>query len=148
MMQRENHVRQLLKIAFGDVPCPDWLREIQSREERAHEFYLELRRDFYNYEPEEVRCLLPLILEDMMNTRTGDDIDTEDAERLVMQLDPYMLNNAIVRKIKLAQFSGFTKEQAQAICEWLLLAKTWNDLSRFIEYVDAAINYWCQHDLK
>jgi len=79
-----------------------------------------------------------------MDTRTGDDIETEDAERLVLQLDPFMLDDPLVSKIKLAQFANFTAQQRGAICEWLRFARHWNDLNRFSDWVDAAIRYWCR----
>jgi hypothetical protein len=78
-----------------------------------------------------------------MDTRTGDDIETEDAERLVLQLNPFRIDNEIVRKVQLKQFANFTPEQVQAVCEWLRLARTWEDLKRFVDWVDAAIDYWC-----
>jgi hypothetical protein len=141
MEQTTNRIRKLLREAFASVPCPEHFGSASTV--IPHSVTRELRRDFYNYEPEEVRYLLPFVLEDLMDTRTGDDIETDDAEFLVMQLDPLLLDSEITRKTKLKQFAGFTLDQAQAVCEWLRMARTWNDLSRFIDYVDRAIQYWC-----
>ena len=80
-----------------------------------------------------------------MDTRTGDDIETDDAERLVLQIDPFGLDDAVVRKVKLEQFGNFTPQQRGAICEWLRFARIWNDLERFTHWVDAAIRYWCHN---
>ena len=80
-----------------------------------------------------------------MDTRTGDDIETDDAERLVLQLDPFWLDDPVVRKVTSQQFANFTEKQRQAVCEWLRFARSWNDLKRFTHWVDAAIKYWCRN---
>jgi len=61
----------------------------------------------------------------------------------VLQLDPFWLDEAGVRKVKLEQFANLTPQQRAAICEWLRFARLWNDLERFTDWVDAAIRYWC-----
>ncbi|HZE68718.1 MAG TPA: DUF6714 family protein [Pyrinomonadaceae bacterium] len=139
----ETRVCRMLKNAFADVPCPDSFKKADGRGPLAHEIALELRRNFYNYEPEEVHYLLPLILEELINSRTGDEIETDDAERLVLQLDPLQINNELVRAVSLQQFSAFSQQQAEAICEFLRMARTWNDLSRFTKWVDTSMEYWC-----
>jgi len=143
-LEYQERVRRMLRQAFAEVPCPPTFSAEGECGPLLHDVSTELRRDFYNYEPEEIRYLLPLILEEMMDTRTGDDIETEDAERLVLQLDPFMLDDPLVSKIKLAQFANFTAQQRGAICEWLRFARHWNDLNRFSDWVDAAIRYWCR----
>ena len=148
MNEREERIRQTLREAFADVPCPDAFKELDACCPVEHSVALELRRDFYNYEPDEIQYMLPSILEDLMDTRTGDDIETEDAERLVLHLNPFWLDDEVVRKVQLEQFANFSPKQAQAVCEWLRLARTWEDLKRFIDWVDAAIDYWCQRASK
>jgi hypothetical protein len=110
----------------------------------SHEDLLELRRDFYNYDADVLRYLLPLILEDAINNRSGDDIETGDLDRLVSELDPFWLDNELTRQVKLEQFGSFNKEQSRAICEWLRLARGWKDLRRFSDWIDPAIDYWCR----
>jgi hypothetical protein len=144
-LEYQERVRTMLRQAFAEVPCPSTFKDAGDCGPLLHDVSLELRRDFYNYEPEEIHYLLPMILEDMMDTRTGDDIETDDAERLVLQLDPFWLDEAGVRKVKLEQFANFTPQQRQAICEWLRFARIWNDLKRFTDWVDAAIRYWCHN---
>lgn len=139
----QERVRNLLRSAFAKVPCPASFKSAGQGEALLHEVAVELRRDFYNYEPEEIHYLLPLILEDLMDTRSGDDIENDDAERLILQLNPLAIDEAVVKKIKLEQYSVFTNQQREAICEWLLFARTWNDLKRFEAWVDAALDYWC-----
>jgi hypothetical protein len=143
-LERQERVRRMLREAFADVQCPKTFKEADACGPVLHEVMLELRLNFYNYEPDEIHYLLPFILEDMMDTRTGDDIETDDAERLVLQLDPFQIDTAIVRKVSLEQFANFTPQQSHAVCEWLRLARTWNDLERFTDWVDAATRYWCQ----
>ncbi|HEX8847501.1 MAG TPA: hypothetical protein VF791_22855 [Pyrinomonadaceae bacterium] len=133
----------MLREAFADVPCPNSFKESNSCGQINHEVCLKLRRDFYNYEPEEIQYMLPFILEDLIHTHTGDDIETEDAEYLILQLDPFGIDNELVRNNQLEQFSIFSKKQAHAICEWLKLARGWEDLKRFTHWVDTAIDYWC-----
>jgi hypothetical protein len=144
MGEEEERIRKMLRDAFANVPCPDDYEAEGECGSLVHEVGLELRKSFYNYEPEEIHYMLPSILEDLMDTRTGDDIETEDAERLIMQLDPVISDSAVVRKVQLQQFADFTPEQARAVCEWLRLARTWEDLSRFTDWVDSAIGYWCK----
>jgi hypothetical protein len=143
VIERQERVRRMLRRSFAEVPCPDTFKNAGDCGPLLHDVALELRRDFYNYEPEEIHFLLPMILEDMLDTRTGDDIETDDAESLVLHLDPFWLDDAVVRKVILEQFANFTKQQRQAVCEWLQFARTWNDLKRFTHWVDAAIEYWC-----
>lgn len=143
----EQHVVERLHKAFQDVPCPKSFRDAQACGPLAHSVALDLRKDFYNYEPEEVHYLLPLILIDLIETRTGDDIETEDAEQLVLQLDPFLVNDNVVQQIRLEQFQDLTSDQAAAVCEWLRLARTWEDLKRFRHRVDAAISYWCKQEI-
>jgi hypothetical protein len=143
VVESQERVRRMLREAFAEVLCPNTFKEAGDCGPLLQDVALELRRDFYNYEPDEIHYLLPLILDNMMDTRTGDDIETDDAERLVLQLDPFWLDEAGVRKVKLAQFANFTPQQRQAVCEWLRFARLWNDLKRFTDWVDAAIEYWC-----
>src|SRR5215204_2775499 len=94
----QERVRKMIRQAFADVPCPPSFENAGACGPLSHDDTLELRLDFYNYEPEEIQYILPSILEDMMDTRTGDDIETDDAERLVLQLDPFELDDAVVRR--------------------------------------------------
>jgi hypothetical protein len=140
----EDRILKILKRAFAGVPCPQSLKEVDECGPLTHSEYIELRRDFYNYEPEEVLYLLPHILEELTKTRAGDDIETEEAEFLIFQLDPYGSDSSVVRKVQLELFKDFNKNQAHAICEWLHLARQWKDFKNFLSYVDNAISYWCQ----
>ncbi len=135
-------VRASLRTAFAMVPCPETFKKLQGCGAVSHQVCLELRRDFYNYEPQELQYLLSSVLEDAMNDPSND-LWSEDVERLILQLDPLRFEDDLVRNNILEQFSIFTKEQASAICQWLKLARTWPTLSSFTDWVDRASNYWC-----
>ena len=140
--QPGEYVKRLLQEAFSDVPCPaEW--EKLGRCEMTHEDCLYFRKSFYNYEPDEIHYLLPFLLVDLIDTRTGDDVQTEDAEYLIFQLDP-LRDEGVFQEVTLRQFKDFTIRQAWAICEWLKLAKSWPDLRIFGLEVEAAIAYWCR----
>lgn len=139
-------VRKLIREAFVDVPCPDLFRQHDSCCPVTHDVAMELRQNFYNYEPEELRYMLPSILEDAMDTHPGDDIETDGIEMLVLQLDPFRIDNHLIRLNRLKQFEDFTSQQAEAVCEWLRLARNWKDLARYTDWVDAAIDYWCRNE--
>jgi len=141
---REEEVRRMLREAFADVPCPRVLKDQDACGPLSHDDWLELRRDFYNYDPEVIQYMIPLMLEDAMDTRTGDDTETGDMERLVLELDPFELDSEVVRRVKLEQFANLSDEQRLAVCEWLRLARTWPDLKMFTDWVDEAIEYWCR----
>lgn len=140
--ENKERVRRMLKEAFADVPCP---YEEEACGPMFHEEAVTLRSDFYNLTPEQVRYDLPYLLEDLLDTHTGDNIETEDVEYLILQLDPLRNNDEIGNRLRLERFANFTGEQAQAVCEWLRLARTWNDLERFTDWVDAALDYWSQY---
>lgn len=139
--ENKERVRRMLKEAFADVPCP---YEEDACGQMFHEEAVELRENFYNLTPEQLQYDLPYLLEDLLDTHTGDDIETENVEYLVMQLNPLGGGSAVSRRTQLERFENFTREQAQAICEWLRLARTWNDLRLFTKEADAALDYWCR----
>jgi hypothetical protein len=47
MHEREEHVRQMLREAFADVPCPDAFKKIDSCGPVIHSVALELRLEFW-----------------------------------------------------------------------------------------------------
>jgi hypothetical protein len=141
-------VRKLIREAFADVPCPELFRQHDACGPVTHDVALELRQNFYNYEPEEIRYMLPSILEDAMDTHPGDDIETDDIEMLVLQLDPFRIDDDLGRLYQLKQFEDFTSQQSEAVCEWLRLARNWNDLARYTHWVDAAVKYWCSRAIE
>jgi hypothetical protein len=107
---REKEVRRMLRKAFADVPCPKVLRDQDACGPFSHDDWLGLRRDFYNYEHDVIQYMLPSMLEDAMDTRTGADIETGDLERRVLELDPFELDNEAVCRVKLEQFANFSDE--------------------------------------
>jgi len=140
---KKREVGQMLRQAFAEVPCADLLKNQRACGPFSHADWLVLREDLFNYEPEVIQYLLPSILQDAMNSRTGDGLETDDIEKLVLQLNPLWLDNELVRENQLRQFANFTAEQAQAVCEWLRLVHSWEEMKRFADWVDSAIAYWC-----
>jgi hypothetical protein len=136
-------VRKLIREAFADVPCPDLFRQYDACGPPTHDVAVTWRQDFYNYEPEEVRYMVPSLLEDAMDNQTGDDIETDGIEMLVLQLDPFRIDNDLIRLNQIKLFEDFTLQQSEAVCEWLRLARNWKDLALYTDWVDTAINYWC-----
>jgi outer membrane PBP1 activator LpoA protein len=55
---------------------------------------------------------------------------------------------AATREGKIEQFKDFTPEQAKAILEWLLLARSWSDFDGYKDDIEAAIEYWRQRALQ
>ena len=64
----QERIRRMLKQSFSEVPCPEEFKKTDACGPVSHEVALQLRRSFYEYEPEEIRYMLPSILGDMMNT--------------------------------------------------------------------------------
>jgi hypothetical protein len=135
-------VRKLIREAFADVPCPDLFRQHDACGPVTHDMALELRQNFYHYEPEELRYMLPSILEDAMDTHPDDDIETDNIEMLVLQLDPLRIDNDLIRRNQIKLFENFTLQQSEAVSEWLRLARNWKALVRYTDWVDAAVKYW------
>lgn len=136
-------VRKLIRDAFAEVPCPDTFKRFNACDPPTHEVALSMGKDLYNYEPEEVRYMLPSLLEDAMDNRTGDDIETDEIGMFVRQLDPFRIDNELIRLNCLQLFENFTLPQSEAVCEWLRLARNWKDLALYTDSVGAAVKYWC-----
>jgi hypothetical protein len=136
-------VRKLIREAFADVPCPDTFRQFDSCDPPTHDVALIWRQDLYNYEPEEVQYMLPSILEDALDTHPGDDIENEAIELLVLEINPFSIDNDLIRLNRIRLFENFTLQQSKAVCEWLRLARNWKDLAFYTDRVDGAIEYWC-----
>lgn len=136
-------VRKLIREAFADVPCPDTFKRFNACDPPTHEVALAIRKDLYNYEPEEVWYMLPSLLEDAMHNQTGHDIENDEIDMFLLQLDPFRIDDEVIRLNHLQLFEHFTLQQSEAVCEWLRLARNWNDLARYTDWVDAAVKYWC-----
>jgi len=135
-------VRSLLRAAFAGVECPDSFKRADACGPMLHSVAIQLRQDFYNYEPSELQYMLPAILEDAIDTRLADAFETQGIEMLVLQLNPFSVDNDIVRRSQLELFANFSPKQSEAVAEWLRLARTWEELSRYQDWVDAALDYW------
>lgn len=136
----KERVRRMLREAFADVERPEWHKEFEENKPVSHEQCVEFRTFLPHLPPEDRQYFLPRVLEDLLDTHTGDDVETEGAEFVLMELNGSDDKNIGFEYI----YARFTHEQAQAICEWLRLARTWSDLNLFTKYVDSAHSYWCR----
>ena len=136
-------VRKLIREAFADVPSPETFSRFNACAPLTHEVALAIRENLYNFEPEEVRSILPSLLEDAIDNLTGDDIENDGIEMLVLQLDPFRIDNELIRVNSLQLFENFTLPQSEAVCEWLRLARKWKDLALYADCVDSGVKYWC-----
>ena len=112
---------------------------------------------------EDIPYFLPQVLEDLLDTHTGQPGNSEDAESVVAFLDIAVVrtNTEILREhwkdesierirvieedlrsLKPSATANVTATQANAIYEWLKYARTWADLEWDIDQMDSAASYW------
>jgi len=153
-------VRQMLRDAFPGAFC-----EPPEGKTFAHAAFVEMRTDLPLFFPETLQSFLPQILEELMDTHTNDDVDTENAEFVLMRLnvDAYTseetyarqrdtFGEAVVehdrkaseylRKSRREGFALTTPDQAKAIYQWLLLARNWRDFAIWSDDLEGALEYW------
>lgn len=103
------------------------------------------------------------VLEDLLDSHTGRAGDSQDAEAVIQHLNvlvegsdfdgilkhlgPAAFEQAMVEenliRLNLAEsYASFTPSQAQAIAEWLALARGWEDLEWYQDEIVAALSYW------
>lgn len=155
-------IRQILRDAFPDAYC-------QPLEDRSftHDEFIEMRTDLQLFMPEDLPLFLPLILEELMDTHSNDDVVTENAEFVLMNLnvDAYvseetyafrreLCGDALVerersenefrRNFGRESYARITPDQAKAIYQWLLLARDWRDYSSSCcsDDLKGALEYW------
>lgn len=128
-----------------------------------HAQCLDMRAKLFTVRPEDIEYFLPQVLEDLLDTHTGEPGKSEDVESVVDFLDvptpaidvEFVRNNwgsEVLAKFstddqelharKEVAFARATTEQAQAICAWLNFAKTWRDLEWDTDLVESALSYW------
>lgn len=151
----KERVRALLRSAFGYC----------STERFSHDEYIELRRQVVSLTPEGRQRILPLVLEELLDTHTGDINRKEAAEFVLMQLNADMYvsketeqafaeiwgEESVARdredrefrlEISKDDYSLFTPEQSRAVYEWLRLASTWADFRDERDDLEGALSYW------
>jgi hypothetical protein len=158
----KERVRTLIRQSFPRV-CEHRDRPL------AHDEAVELRRDLITLGNEDLPFFLGQVLEDLLDTHTGDLIDPEGTRDVVEFLDVLMEHsitegyaksygsqspetlemadfenyvNPMLRTWKTESFALFTPEQANAILKWLELARGWKDLELWLADVNSAISYW------
>lgn len=125
-------VRNLLREAFG----------YQSTAGMTHEEYVEFRLDIVMLIPQNVLDFLPLILEELIDTHTGDHINTEGVEYTMMMLNVVGKGSEWHRNYGENSFSLFTTAHSGAVYQWLMLAMSWEDCSDCRSDLEPAIVYW------
>ena len=155
--KEKESVRSLLRRAFlswrGDSNSPAL----------DHDGCLEMRAKLIAVRPEDIEYFLPQVLEDLLDTHTNNAGDSQDAETVVdfldvptLELDAEFIREKWgretlakfrsdaknLRSAKQAALAGVTRDQAQAICQWLKYARTWGDLEWNMDSVESALSYW------
>ncbi|HEX4122317.1 MAG TPA: hypothetical protein VH619_17000 [Verrucomicrobiae bacterium] len=146
----EEQVRELLLDCFP----------IDRRKRMSHEDCVQLRSRLISLRSEDVPGALADVLEDLLETHSTDPNDAEavirylnasgegtDMEFIRKQwgdeaLDKAKTDEKILRTAKMNEFACLDKKQAQAIVEWLTVAKTWPELRGYTSQADAALAYW------
>jgi len=150
-------VRGLLRRAFSSWHSdPNYLA-------LDHEDCLDMRAKLFTVRSEDIEYFLSQILEDLLDTHTGEPGKSEEVESVVDFLDvptlaidvefvrnhwgsqalaKFSKDGQELRARKEVMFARATTEQAQAICAWLHYAKTWRDLEWDTDSVDSALSYW------
>ena len=128
-----------------------------------HEQCLDMRARLFTVKAEDREYFLPQVLEDLLDTHTGEPGRSEDVESVVDFLDvptlpidlelvkqkwggevleKFSKDDQELRARKEPMFARVTTEQAQAICAWLQYAKNWGDLEWNTDSVESALSYW------
>ncbi|MHB0912888.1 MAG: hypothetical protein ACYC2Y_05510 [Armatimonadota bacterium] len=134
VVSSRDEVCDLLREAFGGVPCP-------YRESRLHRRYWRARRRYLaSLSPERMHWELPRVLADLIY-----DPDRDGGEDLVSALYWPGAPDAS-RSLKESweeSFSLFTPLQARAICEWLKYLSTLSPERQFFDsQLRSAYAYW------
>ena len=157
-------VRLLLKEAFADVR----IDKSRDQTEPSHEDCIQLRDDLCVLEEIDLKWYLPRVLEDLLDNRTNDPMESKYACFVLTHLnvDNYtsekyfryyaeLFGEDAVHRMKednaqqsvysKKRFSIFDKKQAYAIYEWFELALTWwSDSEDCEDDLKGAIDYWKQ----
>lgn len=157
-VQKEN-VRYLLKKAFPNA--------FRRKPRIKHNNLVNMRKDIALFTSEDLHWILPLILEDLLDTHTNDQVSTDGLEFVLMTLNKtnYVSEaterqyvemwgsefleheraaRAFVQKASDNDFVLFTQNQSQAVYEWLCLASRWEDTKMWQDDLIGAMEYWKQ----
>jgi len=159
MKDQKESVRRVLREAFSD-----W-RANPDNHPLKHDECLDMRTKLLSVRIEDVDYVLSQVLEDLLDTHTGNVGHTEYVESVVDFLDvptsahdlgfwkerldqehfEHVLNiDEELRSEKYTALEHITPPQASALCEWLRYARTWADLEGDVDQVDSAYAYWAK----
>jgi hypothetical protein len=131
----------------------------------THEELVEVRSSICSFRKEDLPLFLGQVLLDLLDTHTGDPIDSEDADQFIVGLDGSLdrvsvdalcdtfgeeqreemkAASKVLTQFNTGTFDCVNQKQANAIVSWLELAKTWDDYKFEYEQekINAALKFW------
>ncbi len=153
----KEQIRLLLRKAFASI------RHDRNMDPPSHEECVELREDLCLMVIEDLPYYLSYVLEDLLDFHTNDPIWQENANLVIGQLNvqnyhPLKTHEELINiygeeyeeyehysaQRKQESYQYFSREQAYAILQWLLYAKTWKDFAWDDEQddIEGALKYW------
>jgi hypothetical protein len=157
---RKERIRELLREAFADVPCPYKEVDIDGLN---HEIYHEVCKELNVLTSEGVHFYLPRILEDFLDCETNQSASSEELNLVVRYLngnwnesgfewlrdhagedvfDAAVKEQKHLSEQKEKTFAHFNNDQALAIHAWLLFVRNSQKTGIHLRELDGAINYW------
>jgi len=154
-------VKAVVMAAFTQNELPGY--QFQEQDEANSiiiENNSELRSMLLSFDAESLPSLLSGVLIDLLMSTDRSDVDlvvdvldvpSSISEKNLAQdkkflgyvvADALQKNSSELKKAKLQSFEGFSKQQAAAIVDWLLLVRSWPELQGYLDIADEAISYW------
>jgi hypothetical protein len=140
--RKEERVRQALRAAFADAPCPS---EAAARVAASHELLLAAANDtVLRYSNAEIAYMLPFMLLDILDHPAGWDDPPDPGGSVLAELDigsssaPDQLRDA--QAFHESRYSAYTRAQASAVVAWLEMAQSWNWVTYYS--AECALEYW------
>lgn len=154
---RTAEVGILLREAFPSVAERSDLRPL------THEECVSMRSELPSLSDRDLPFYIRQVLEDLLDTRTGQVGNTEDAHAVIRWLDVphggidlkiieeiygkdglrrHLEDEEFLKHAGRQAFASFTIKQANAISKWLELAKMWPEMKWYDEEIDSALTYW------
>jgi hypothetical protein len=149
MSASEEAIKDALENAFSD--------ELRMGTKLSHQECIEFRSRMPALAIADVKEVLPQVLLDLLDHRTGDIRNTEDAEDVIWFLSPDLGMEegapeaelppgiAALRIDLLQTFSEFSPKQRRAVVKWLEAALTWQDFDLRKDQVAGALKFWIEH---
>jgi hypothetical protein len=151
-MNRQIHEAEILKKLQATFPCNE-------KTILTHDDCVAWRGRLWRLRHEDLICYLGQILQDLVKNRSGEPYGTKYLDMVLQFLDigvvekdfgafgKEMVNKfdedaAYLRESNAEMAGKFTASQAQALVDWLGLARTWPDTKYNLDVLDSALTYW------